>query len=60
MDEELRETLHSLGIRDGGALAALSADDVERRWGPEGLAAWLAFTRLPKLGTYRIAGHSAG
>ena len=40
MDEELRETLHSLGIRDGGALAALSADDVERRWGPDGLAAW--------------------
>lgn len=40
MDEELRETLHSLGIRAAGALAALSADDVERRWGPQGLDAW--------------------
>jgi nucleotidyltransferase/DNA polymerase involved in DNA repair len=40
MDAELRETLESLGIRRAGALAALAAEDVERRWGAEGLAAW--------------------
>jgi protein ImuB len=40
MDEELRETLHALGIRSAGALAELSADDVERRWGAEGLRCW--------------------
>jgi protein ImuB len=40
MDAELRETLAALGILTGGAFAALDADDVERRWGAEGLDAW--------------------
>ena len=40
MDEELRETLQALGIRTAGALASLSAEDVERRWGDIGLSAW--------------------
>jgi len=40
MSEELRETLAALGMGTAGAFAALDADDVERRWGAEGLAAW--------------------
>ncbi len=40
MDEELRETLVALGLRTTGAFAALAAEDVERRWGAGGLAAW--------------------
>ena len=40
MDEELREALEALGIRKAGALAALDAEDVERRWGALGLRAW--------------------
>ena len=40
MDEELRAALHALGLRTVGALAALSAEDVERRWGEIGLRAW--------------------
>ncbi|MEP6689615.1 MAG: hypothetical protein ABJD07_00585 [Gemmatimonadaceae bacterium] len=40
MDSELRETLAALGLTRAGALAALSAEDVERRWGAEGLHAW--------------------
>ena len=40
MDEEFRAALHTLGLRTVGALAALSADDVERRWGGVGLRAW--------------------
>jgi protein ImuB len=40
MDEELRATLAALGIRTAGAFAALDAEDVERRWGEEGLDAW--------------------
>lgn len=40
MDEELRAALHTLGLRTVGALAALNADDVERRWGEIGLRAW--------------------
>lgn len=40
MDDELRATLGALGLRTAGALAALGAQDVERRWGAEGLAAW--------------------
>ena len=40
MDEELRAALHALGLRTVGALAALSAEDVERRWGDIGLRAW--------------------
>ncbi|CAN5888535.1 hypothetical protein BH11GEM1_BH11GEM1_30150 [soil metagenome] len=40
MDEELRATLHALGLRTVGALATLGAEDVERRWGEIGLRAW--------------------
>ena len=40
MDDDLREALTSLGLRTVGALASLSAGDVERRWGEEGLTAW--------------------
>ena len=40
MDDELRDTLHALGLRTAGMLASLSADDVERRWGDVGLSAW--------------------
>lgn len=40
MDDELRDTLAALGIHTAGALAALDAEAIERRWGPEGLAAW--------------------
>ncbi|MFL5578828.1 MAG: hypothetical protein ACJ8AO_00500, partial [Gemmatimonadaceae bacterium] len=40
MDEELRDALRALGLRTAGELAALGAEDVERRWGPEGLVAW--------------------
>jgi protein ImuB len=40
MDEELRSALHALGLRTVGALAALSVEDVERRWGEAGIRAW--------------------
>ncbi len=40
IDEELRETLRALGLRTIGELAALEAEDVERRWGEVGLSAW--------------------
>ena len=40
MDGELRATLAALGIESAGAFAALDSEDVERRWGAEGLAAW--------------------
>ena len=40
MDDEIRETLIALGIRTAGPLAALTSEDVERRWGAPGLAAW--------------------
>jgi protein ImuB len=40
MDDELRAALQALGLRTVGALAALSAEDVERRWGDVGLRAW--------------------
>ena len=40
MDDDLRETLAALGIRTAGALGAFSAEDIERRWGAAGLAAW--------------------
>ena len=40
MDAELRASLVALGVRTVGAFAALDAGDVERRWGPAGLAAW--------------------
>jgi protein ImuB len=39
LDYDLAETLHSLGITTLGQLAALEADEVEARFGPEGLAA---------------------
>jgi len=40
MDDEMRTALLALGVRTVGALAALSAADVERRWGALGLSAW--------------------
>jgi protein ImuB len=40
MDDDLREALTALGLRTVGALASLSAGDVERRWGEDGLTAW--------------------
>jgi len=40
MDDELRLALQALGLRNVGSFAALSAEDVERRWGQEGLGAW--------------------
>lgn len=40
MDDELRAALVALGLRTVGALAALEAEDVERRWGAMGLRAW--------------------
>jgi protein ImuB len=40
MDDELRATLGALGLHTAGAFAALSAEDVERRWGDVGLTAW--------------------
>ena len=40
MDAEMRDALTSLGLRTIGALAALHAGDVERRWGAGGLTAW--------------------
>lgn len=40
MDGELRDALASLGICTAGALAALEAEDVERRWGSDGLRVW--------------------
>ncbi|HEY0929229.1 MAG TPA: hypothetical protein VGE27_04870 [Gemmatimonas sp.] len=40
MPSELREALQALGLRTVGALAALTASDVEDRWGHEGLGAW--------------------
>lgn len=40
MDAEVREALVALGLDTCGALAALSSNDVERRWGAAGLSAW--------------------
>jgi protein ImuB len=40
MDDELRAALQALGLRSVGMLAALDAEDVERRWGEVGLRAW--------------------
>ena len=40
MGDELRLALQALGLRTVGSFAALSAEDVERRWGSEGLQAW--------------------
>jgi protein ImuB len=40
MDDELRAALQALGLRSVGMLAALDAEDIERRWGEVGLRAW--------------------
>ena len=40
MADELRAALQALGLRTVGAFAALSPDDVEQRWGNDGLQAW--------------------
>ncbi|MEK7403290.1 MAG: hypothetical protein AABZ80_13115, partial [Gemmatimonadota bacterium] len=40
MDTEMRDALHSLGIRTVGGFADLDAGDVEQRWGDDGLSAW--------------------
>lgn len=40
MEGELRATLAALGISTAGAFAALDSEDIERRWGAVGLAAW--------------------
>ncbi len=40
MDAEVRESLIALGLETAGALAALAPDDVEARWGEQGLVAW--------------------
>ena len=40
MEDELRLALQALGLRTVGSFTALSAEDVERRWGAEGLQAW--------------------
>jgi hypothetical protein len=40
MTDELRATLAALGLVTAGALAALPAGEIERRWGDEGLRAW--------------------
>lgn len=40
IDGDLRDSLHALGLHTIGDLARLSAEDVERRWGPTGLSAW--------------------
>ena len=40
MGDELRMALQALGLRTVGSFAALSPEDVERRWGNEGLTAW--------------------
>src|SRR5205085_12270445 len=39
LGEELAETLAALGLRTVGQVAALDGDEVEARFGPEGLAA---------------------
>ena len=36
----MRDALEALGVRTIGALAALTAGDVEARWGAERLHAW--------------------
>jgi|GEM_PF-737723 len=36
--EDLADTCHALGLRTAGRFAALDADEVESRFGPEGLA----------------------
>src|SRR5207248_8734246 len=40
MGDELRMALQALGLRTVGSFVALSPEDVERRWGDDGLQAW--------------------
>jgi protein ImuB len=40
LDEELAGTFAALGLTSVGQVAALDGDEVEARFGPEGLAAW--------------------
>ena len=40
LDDEIREGLSALGIRTVGAFAALEVEEVERRWGPQGVHSW--------------------
>lgn len=40
MDEEMRVALAALGMTTAGQLAALAAEDVEQRWGANGLSSW--------------------
>jgi protein ImuB len=40
MDEEMRVALAALGMTKAGMLADLAAEDVEQRWGANGLASW--------------------
>ena len=40
MEDELRAALQALGLRTVGAFASLALEDVERRWGNEGIQAW--------------------
>ncbi len=40
MDDAMAEALSALGIRTAGALAALPSDDIEQRWGRDGLLSW--------------------
>ena len=40
IDEDLHASLRTLGLHAIGDLARLTAEDVERRWGGLGLAAW--------------------
>lgn len=40
MEESMAEALTALGIRVAGGLAVLPPDDVEQRWGRDGLTSW--------------------
>lgn len=40
IDDDLRDSLHALGLHTIGDLARLPAEDVERRWGEVGIGAW--------------------
>ena len=40
IEDDLRASLRALGLHTIGDLARLTAEDVERRWGDLGLAAW--------------------
>jgi protein ImuB len=63
MDESMAEAMTALGIRVAGGLAALPPDDVEQRWGRDGLTSWrlargedrrrpgLATTEFPRTAT---------